>query len=155
MNARTRFQRFRGLKSFHASPWDPKENLPVDYSRIFQFKNFNRIRRRVLQIDEDECDGALVSISVGRRSATHYSIRLCFDSLFKLALCQQPGWYVAVHLINVPHRVAASKSPIVLFGLLPHEQKMSVLNLAIARHHSFGQPVRSKERLIFQVGFRR
>ena len=60
-NARTRFQRFRGLKSFHASPWDPKENLPVDYSRIFQFKNFHRIRRRVLQIDEDECDGALVS----------------------------------------------------------------------------------------------
>ncbi|OQR79017.1 pre-rRNA-processing protein TSR1-like [Tropilaelaps mercedesae] len=125
INARTRFQRFRGLKSFHSSPWDPKENLPRDYARIFQFRDFERMRRRLLQISEEDCDGA------------------------------ENGWYVTVHIKDVPRRVAKSRSPLVVFGLFPHEQKMSVLNVAIKRHHTFDLPVKCKERLIFHVGFRR
>lgn len=35
-SARERFARFRALKSFRTSPWDPKESLPQDYARIFQ-----------------------------------------------------------------------------------------------------------------------
>ncbi len=35
-SARERFARFRALKSFRTSPWDPKESLPKDYARIFQ-----------------------------------------------------------------------------------------------------------------------
>jgi pre-rRNA-processing protein TSR1 len=47
VTARTRFQRFRGLKSFRTSPWDPYENLPVDYARIFQFENYEGTRKRI------------------------------------------------------------------------------------------------------------
>lgn len=45
--ARTRFQRYRGLRSFRTSPWDPYENLPLEYGEIFQFENFKATRRRV------------------------------------------------------------------------------------------------------------
>ncbi|KAG0415338.1 hypothetical protein HPB47_007491 [Ixodes persulcatus] len=55
--ARTRFARYRGLKSFHSSPWDPKENLPFDYARVFQFENFSRTKKRVMA---EERDGAMV-----------------------------------------------------------------------------------------------
>lgn len=45
--ARTRFQRYRGLRSFRTSPWDPFENLPVDYGRIYRFENYEKSRRKV------------------------------------------------------------------------------------------------------------
>jgi len=48
MAARKRFARFRALQSFRSSPWHPKENLPFEYSRIFQFANFSLTQKEVL-----------------------------------------------------------------------------------------------------------
>ena len=45
--------------------------------------------------------------------------------------------------------------PVVIFGLLKHEQKISVLNFVIKKNFSYTKPVKSKERLIFHVGYRR
>lgn len=58
--ARTRFQRYRGLRSFRTSPWDPYENLPLEYGEIFQFENFKATRRRVEAEAVD--DGVEVSL---------------------------------------------------------------------------------------------
>lgn len=45
--ASVRFQRYRALRSFRTSPWDPYENLPLDYGEIFQFENFAATQKRV------------------------------------------------------------------------------------------------------------
>ncbi|XP_072027418.1 pre-rRNA-processing protein TSR1 homolog [Amphiura filiformis] len=126
ISARKRFARYRGLKSFRTSPWDPKENLPLDYARIFQFENFNRTKKRVLAEE--------------RQSTA------------------EPGWYVTLHIANVPKSFIGdhdARIPLVIFGMLPHEQKMSVLHFAIKRYHVNPEPIKSKERLLFQVGYRR
>ncbi|XP_060084844.1 pre-rRNA-processing protein TSR1 homolog [Ylistrum balloti] len=124
--ARQRFARYRGLKSFRTTLWDPKENLPLDYARIFQFGNFKKTKKRVLMDDSD--GGALT------------------------------GWYITVHIANVPREYMESYkpgTPLVVFGLLQHEQKMSVCNFVIKRCGETQFPIKSKERLIFHAGFRR
>lgn len=133
--AKVRFARYRGLKSFAYSSWDPKENLPSDYSRIFQFENFNRTRRRVVkqcaQADDDDDLGAAV------------------------------GLFVRVHIKDVPlelfkyFEANRTTKPLVLYGLLQHEQKMSVLNLVLKQSPLFTERIEAKERLVFHVGCRR
>uniref|UniRef100_A0A2K5UI80 Pre-rRNA-processing protein TSR1 homolog n=1 Tax=Macaca fascicularis TaxID=9541 RepID=A0A2K5UI80_MACFA len=127
--ARIRFQKYRGLKSFRTSPWDPKENLPQDYARIFQFQNFTNTRKSIFkEIEEKEVEGAEV------------------------------GWYVTLHVSEVPVSVVEcfrQGAPLIAFSLLPHEQKMSVLNMVVRRDPGNTEPVKAKEELIFHCGFRR
>jgi len=123
--ARVRFQKYRGLRSFRTSVWDPKENLPLDYARIWQFENFDRTKKKVLT---EDVSGA------------------------------EPGWYVTIVISGVGrHLVSDIKTKsLVITSLLPHEHRMSVINMAVRRHHLSGSlPIKSKSRLIFQVGWRR
>lgn len=62
--AKTRFQKYRGLESFRTSPWDPKENLPVDYSRIIEFANYDRRRKRIYKECKDIEESVWVSLYV-------------------------------------------------------------------------------------------
>ncbi|KAJ3047950.1 hypothetical protein HK097_011022 [Rhizophlyctis rosea] len=124
--ASVRFQRYRGLKSFRTSPWDPYENLPVDYSRIFQFQNFKRTKRKVMDGLEEE--GVI------------------------------PGTYVTVHIQDVPREAFASYNPsrpYILFTLLPHEHKFSILNFVVKRTEEYDAPVKSKDPVTLHCGFRR
>jgi pre-rRNA-processing protein TSR1 len=76
--------RYRGLKSFRSSPWDPKENLPLDYARIFQFENFNRSQKKGKA--EIEADETAVQVS-----CCHYLLNyLKVDE------------YISIHIANVP-----------------------------------------------------
>ncbi|KAL9652277.1 hypothetical protein ABK040_011937 [Willaertia magna] len=130
--ARIRFQKYRGLKSFRTSPWDPEENLPLDYSRIFRFKNFHVSQKVALQGFDPENENEL--------------------------------WenYIELHLVNVPFSIIKiieeKKEPLIAFGLLKHEQKMSVIHLLVKRtiedEENDSAPIKSKDELIVQVGFR-
>ncbi|CAL7942706.1 unnamed protein product [Xylocopa violacea] len=129
MLAKLRFQKYRGLESFRTSPWDPKENLPIDYARIFQFENFDRTRKRIFK-EPQKIESAV------------------------------PGWYITIHVANVRRDLftafcALDNRPLIVFGLYPYEHKMSLLNLVLKHTNTTPQPVKSKEKLIFQCGFRR
>lgn len=89
--------------------WKIQESLPQDYARIFAFDNVARTQKLVLkhalQMEEENRDD-----------------------------CLPTGSYVRLHIKEV-HLAAASKlsslmntKPIIGFGLLQHESKMSVLH---------------------------
>ncbi|CAI5440771.1 unnamed protein product [Caenorhabditis angaria] len=133
--ARSRFQRYRGLKSFRTSPWDPKENLPLDYARIFQFANYKKTKKTVLsKIGENDLDSGDAVV----------------DRKYN-------GVYARIHLINVPLAVKEgleNLKHLVLFQPLPHEQKMSILNMVLKKHASCTIPIESNQKFIFYAGFR-
>uniref|UniRef100_A0A8C1FPV9 Pre-rRNA-processing protein TSR1 homolog n=1 Tax=Cyprinus carpio carpio TaxID=630221 RepID=A0A8C1FPV9_CYPCA len=131
--AKTRFQKYRGLKSFRSSPWDPLENLPPDYSRIYQFQNFERMRRRILADATSEEEGAMVCMG-GKgvlfrefSPISWFCPRNCGVSLFTKGI---------------------------LFGNPPFIL-MSVMHMLVRQHPSNTEPVKTKEDLVFQCGFRR
>merc|ERR1711860_480020 len=68
------------------------------------------------------------------------------------------GWYVKFYVRGVSaHLKPQFEDRLLTFcSLLPHEQRMSVLNFAVRRSPlSSPNAVKSKERLIFQCGWRR
>ncbi|RAL50419.1 hypothetical protein DM860_016886 [Cuscuta australis] len=133
--ARKRFAKYRGLKSFRTSSWDPKESLPPEYARIFAFDNFNRTQKHVLAKAQD----------MERNNATE---------------CIVAGSYVRLHISCVPIAAAnklcmlVKTMPVITCGLLQHESKISVLHFSVKKHDSYTAPIKSKEELLFHVGFR-
>lgn len=130
MLAKVRFQKYRGLQSFRHSRWDPREELPEDYARIFQFQSFARTRKRVLE--KDPGDGSPGWVAPGRFVTLHVE-------------GVQAGYFEAIPENNV----------FLAFGLLEHENRKSVLNFKLQMHSSYDLPIKSKERLIFYTGLRR
>ncbi|XP_064402824.1 pre-rRNA-processing protein TSR1 homolog [Halichondria panicea] len=63
-----------------------------------------------------------------------------------------PGWYVTLHIANYPQDASP---PSLVYGLLPHEHKMSVVHFAVKKSPGYSQPIKSKERLVFHCGVRR
>jgi len=123
--ARVRFQKYRGLKSFRTSGWDPKENLPRDYARISQIRNFRNVRKSLLRQSNTD---KLVP------PGTHVDI------------------YIADVPLAIRD---SNSSSITVFSLLQHEQRLSVQHVAQARHPLSTGVVKCKEQLLAQVGFRR
>ncbi|EGD80660.1 hypothetical protein PTSG_01250 [Salpingoeca rosetta] len=133
--ARVRFAKYRGLQSFRHTPWDPREDLPPQYARIFKFKNFDHTRRRAIKdLATQDSDEELQPFLVGE------------------------GTYVTVCIADVPEDYPQSvdiNMPLVLWVLMEHENKMSVVHFLIKMHPTYNEPIKSKERLVFQTGTRR
>lgn len=132
MPASKRFAKYRGLKSFRSTPWDPYESLPESYGRIFSFQSYQRTRRRAL---EAAATAALLAVGAGT--------------------------YVRCRIANVPaaaaaaYMAAAGAAPAVLVGLLQHECKLSVLHFAVSKTATYALPLKSKAAVEFHFGFRR
>lgn len=123
--ARVRFARYRGLKSFRTSPWDPQENLPPDYAKIFQFKNFQQTKKVILnEVPEIGVDPGLY---------------------VRVYLKDVPVEYVEKIQNLTPN----------LVGLLKHERKMTIMNYVLKALPEVENPIRSKEELFFIAGHRK
>ncbi|KAF8759070.1 Ribosome biogenesis protein tsr1 [Rhizoctonia solani] len=124
--ARTRFARYRGLRSLRTSPWDPYENLPQDYARTFQFEDYARTERSVRKYEDEHA--------------------------------AKPATRVVVCVESVPRdvvRLYGPGRPLIMFTLLQHEHKVSVLNFTVQRDTEYNESVRSKDPMILCVGPRR
>uniref|UniRef100_A0A0N5AK54 Pre-rRNA-processing protein TSR1 homolog n=1 Tax=Syphacia muris TaxID=451379 RepID=A0A0N5AK54_9BILA len=127
--ARIRFQRYRGLKSFRTSPWDPAENLPLSYARIFKFADYKHSRK-----------AAFASV----REENEFTV--------------SPGSYVSVLVNNVPLELIDTFNKtfgLVVYSLLPHEQRMTVVNMVLKKFTDYAIPIVNKQKLLFYVGYRR
>jgi len=130
--ARERLTRYRGLKSLRTSKWETEEDRPwqpQDWERLAQIQDYRGSKNRA--INEALVGGVT------------------------------PGTRVLVYIRNGPLEVAEnfkanSERPIVLWGLLRHEHKQAVVNVSIMASTDYeGEPVKSKDELILQIGPRR
>lgn len=127
--ARTRFSKYRGLQSLRSSYWDPEEGLPSEYGKIWQFENIMRSQQKALAAPSDS------PFLVGQR--------IClFVKDVPLAVAE------------ALHRNQTGGSPLLIFGLLPHEQKISVVHFSVSPRE--GSLLQHKQPIIAWLGgFRR
>ncbi|TYZ62595.1 hypothetical protein PybrP1_002355 [[Pythium] brassicae (nom. inval.)] len=174
-SARVRFARYRGLKSLRTSAWDPKESLPRDYSRLFQFADFGMVQRLALargKVAEKAMKAELrrkSSFARSRASSIASAMEdVDTDAALPLPLAMSAefgsdgyvpsGVYVTIYVKDVPlaaYHARVQAGPLVMGALLKHENRLSVLNFSIQRAGTFTDPVKSKEELVFHSGFRR
>ncbi|KAG8842933.1 hypothetical protein FRB91_003816 [Serendipita sp. 411] len=123
--ARQRFARYRGLKSFRTSPWDPDENLPRDYAKIFRVgeKEWEAVSRRIGEVEGVE-PGTRVTLEIANVPQEFFQAR-------------------------------DPKSPLVVHALHKHEHKQTVVNFTLQRNSEYNEPVRSKDKLVLCLGSRR
>ncbi|GAA5837741.1 hypothetical protein JCM9279_006848 [Rhodotorula babjevae] len=125
--ARERFARYRGLKSFRTSRWDPYEELPRDYGRCFMLEDWKGMGRKMERRGQ-QVEGA----EPGTRVIVH--------------IANVPRRVVDEH---------NPLNPFSLFGLHKHEHKYSIMHFTVQRNTENSDTVRSKDPLVLQQGFRR
>lgn len=137
--ARERFAKYRGVESLRTSAWDTQSDiLPKFMDNVFEFDNFKLSMKRAQAVDQDALEespfrpGSLIQIEL---NLSHLS--------------EEAGQKL-FHVLNRP----ANQVPLCLYGLLPHEQKYSMLNFNLLPR-STSVHVRSKEPVLMVYGFRR
>lgn len=123
--ARLRFQKYRGLASFRTSEWDPYENLPQTYGKLYEFKEPNHIIKK---------HGLELSKASSKTEA---------------------GMIISLIIDNFPINCINPQLPIIVSSLLPYERKLSVLNFKLERWGNTQVKVLSKETVFIHYGFRR
>ena len=168
--ARERFARYRALESFRSSPWHPKENLPADYSRIYQFENFPGVQRRYAAHTR-QVEAAAEKGEVEEDDETPFSFKMPVeqeddemeaDEQAEVvdnadAIFLRTGAYVTVEVDGLSAEAAQllqGRKSVQLFGLQRHENRLSVLHFTIKRSPGYAEVIKGKEPLLFNCGFR-
>lgn len=165
--ARDRFARYRSLKSFRKSPWDPKENLPDSYATIYNIKSFKTTQRSVMGEMNDMAKAAQscgtfwggVPKMQGENGDTKMENDDEDDDI--LEGCVPSGCYITITLEGVAQKDydgLGADSVLSAVTLLPHENKVSVLHMGLSHGTncdvSPDVPVKSKDILTFRCGWR-
>ncbi|KAG5440161.1 hypothetical protein PCANB_001730 [Pneumocystis canis] len=129
ISAKERFKKYRGLKNFKTSPWDPNEydpDAPDYWKHIYKFSNYKATKKRV--------------------------IKQAYTNGVKV------GTYVIIEIRNCEKEMFStycSASPFIVFSLLQYEHLLTASNFLVTQNADYEFPVKSKDELILQYGPRR
>lgn len=129
---RERMARYRGVKNLRSCFWDANEKderSPSVWPRLTRIANFRATKNRVLK-ELHAMDNKSVA-EVG--SLVRIYIRAGRDIVARFS----------------------PECPFTIYGLHKYEHKLSVVNMSITPDGEYEKPIKSKETLIIQCGFRR
>lgn len=167
--ARDRYARYRSLKSFRKSHWDPKENLPETYGAIYHFASFKATQKDVMA-DMKELNEVVTkhgfgcNLIGGNAERIDEDHRMDSDDEDEDAMaraCVPSGAYVTIALEGVTPSAYSRISPnaiLTAVAHLPHENKVSVLHAGLCQSSKCEAdeevPIKSKDVLTFRCGWK-
>jgi len=168
VKAQDRFARYRSLKSFRKSYWDPKESLPESFASIYNFNSFKATQRSIMNDVKDmvraaeRANGQFWGKTNLNESTPNNAMEADSDEDDDLLQgCVPSGSYVTLTLGDVPEDAMHSIAPSLVLtavSLLPHENKVSVLHMGLTQSSSCDVnktiPIKSKDVLTFRCGWR-
>lgn len=167
--ARDRYARYRALKSFRKSHWDPKENLPDTYGAVYHFASFKATQKDVMADAKDLNEivgkhGFGTNLIGGMNEAPGGDANMDSDEEDDDEIaraCVPTGAYVTITLEGISPQAYSRLSPDAVLSavsLLPHENKISVLHAGLSQTSKCEAdkevPVKSKDVLTFRCGWK-
>ncbi|CRH01407.1 ribosome biogenesis protein TSR1, putative [Plasmodium relictum] len=134
ISAKERFKKYRSLQSFRTSYIDVYEDLPLEYSRIYDYESFENLIKYSKRKYLENCK--------------IINNEFTLTDAYCLLLIKNDG--KLINLINSKTK----KIPLVLSSLLPFERKVTVVNMEIMRTPFYCDKVESKEIFEIVCGFR-
>ena len=129
--ATERLAKYRGVKSLASCLWDYDEfdeRRPDHWLEYLRIKNYKIYRNQLLKKYK-----SMTSVVAGDK--VRFSIKFTPEQFSKL--------------------VDPKLKPFIVYAILPNENKLSVCNFSIQTWESYDEPIKSKESMVVQYGFRR
>ncbi|KJP86928.1 hypothetical protein AK88_03437 [Plasmodium fragile] len=135
ISAKERFKKYRILQSFKSSYIDVYEDLPVAYSRIYDYENYENLSK--------------YSKKKFLENSKIVNGEFTITDAYCLFVIKNDG-----KLLHVINEIRKKNLPIVVSSLLPYERKVTVVNMEVERMASYSEQVESKEVFEIVCGFR-